>query len=177
MSKASSPLLRVQGLRVEIPTRRGVLLALDGVDFDIAPGEVLGMVGESGAGKTESTKYVLQVLTVAGDIRTGASASIEQQVMLTNPGARATCTCACCGRARRIACFSRARPAMHLCSHVLLLSFSLCLRPGDSLCLLALLPVLEAFGNAKTLRNDNSSRFGKWINVHFDRKGTIAGRL
>lgn len=47
--------------------------------------------GESGAGKTESTKYVLQVLTVAGDIRTGASASIEQQVMLTNPGAYASC--------------------------------------------------------------------------------------
>lgn len=42
--------------------------------------------GESGAGKTESTKFVLQVLTAVGENRTGASASIEQQVMLTNPG-------------------------------------------------------------------------------------------
>ncbi len=71
MSKVSSPLLRVQGLRVEIPTRRGVLLALDGVDFDIAPGEVLGMVGESGAGKSLTGMAVLGLLDAPGRIAGG----------------------------------------------------------------------------------------------------------
>ncbi len=46
------PLLEVRNLRVEFPTRRGTLLAVDDVSFDIAPGEVLGVVGESGAGKS-----------------------------------------------------------------------------------------------------------------------------
>jgi len=48
----SAPLLEVKNLRVEFPTRRGTLLALDDISFDIAPGEVLGVVGESGAGKS-----------------------------------------------------------------------------------------------------------------------------
>ncbi|MDE2047982.1 MAG: ATP-binding cassette domain-containing protein, partial [Betaproteobacteria bacterium] len=46
------PLLQVQHLHVEFPTRRGTLRAIDDVSFDIAPGEILGVVGESGAGKS-----------------------------------------------------------------------------------------------------------------------------
>ena len=48
----TTPLLEVRNLRVEFPTRRGRLVALDDVSFDIAPGEILGVVGESGAGKS-----------------------------------------------------------------------------------------------------------------------------
>ena len=52
MSNAA-PLLQVKNLRVEFPTRRGTLVALDDVSFDIAPGEILGIAGLVGAGRTE----------------------------------------------------------------------------------------------------------------------------
>ena len=56
------PLLKVENLRVEVPTRRGVLIAVDDVSFDIAPGEVLGVVGESGAGKSLTGAAIIGLL-------------------------------------------------------------------------------------------------------------------
>jgi peptide/nickel transport system ATP-binding protein len=58
----TEPLLKVENLRVELPTRRGVLVAVDDVSFDIAPGEVLGVVGESGAGKSLTGAAIIGLL-------------------------------------------------------------------------------------------------------------------
>ncbi len=65
------PLLEVRHLRVEFPTRRGTLLALDDISFDIAPGEILGVVGESGAGKSLTGAAIIGLLEPPGRIAAG----------------------------------------------------------------------------------------------------------
>ncbi len=64
-------LLEVRNLRVEFPTRRGTLVALDDVSFAIEPGEVLGVVGESGAGKSMTGAAIIGLLEPPGRIAGG----------------------------------------------------------------------------------------------------------
>ncbi|MBC2861205.1 ABC transporter ATP-binding protein [Stappia sp. 28M-7] len=65
------PLLSVKDLRVEFPTRRGVLTAIDGISFNLREGEVLGVVGESGAGKSITGTAVIGLLEPPGRIAGG----------------------------------------------------------------------------------------------------------
>jgi peptide/nickel transport system ATP-binding protein len=69
--RGNAALLEVKGLRVEFPTRRGTLVAVDGISFAIAPGEVLGVVGESGAGKSLTGMAVIGLLEPPGRIAAG----------------------------------------------------------------------------------------------------------
>jgi peptide/nickel transport system ATP-binding protein len=67
----TDPLLSVRGLRVEFAQRRRTLLALDDISFDIGRGEVLGLVGESGAGKSLTGSAIIGLLEPPGRIAAG----------------------------------------------------------------------------------------------------------
>ena len=65
---AREPLLAVRGLRVRFVTPRATLTAVDGIDFDVAPGEVLGLAGESGSGKSLTLRALLRLIRPPGRI-------------------------------------------------------------------------------------------------------------
>ena len=69
--RGADTVLDVRDLRVEFPTRRGILTALDGVSLSIRKGEILGMVGESGAGKSMTGLAILGLLEPPGRIAGG----------------------------------------------------------------------------------------------------------
>jgi peptide/nickel transport system ATP-binding protein len=88
-------LLEIEKLRIEFPTRRGVLLAVDDVSLSIEEGEVLGLVGESGAGKTLTGMAVIDLLeppgrVARGDIRLGGQriVGLSSEAMRRIRGAR-----------------------------------------------------------------------------------------
>ena len=68
---AETPVLEVRNLRVEFPTRKGTLVAVDDISFHVNEGEVLGVVGESGAGKSMTGTAVINLLEPPGRIGGG----------------------------------------------------------------------------------------------------------
>ena len=67
----SKHLLEVKNLRIEFPTRKGLLTAIDDVSFHIDEGEVLGVVGESGAGKSLTGAAIIGLLEPPGRVAGG----------------------------------------------------------------------------------------------------------
>ena len=79
---ARQPLLSVEDLRVEFWTQRGTVHAVNGISFDIAPGETLGIVGESGCGKSVTSLALMGILPRAGRI-TGGTAMFGDRDLFT----------------------------------------------------------------------------------------------
>ncbi len=80
----SEPVLAVEGLRVEIPTRRGVVEAVRGASFSVQPGETFALVGESGSGKTMTCRAILRLIHPPARI-TGGSVYFQGRDLLALP--------------------------------------------------------------------------------------------
>ncbi len=71
MSNKNKPLLEVKGLKTYFYTEDGVVRAVDGVNFEVYPGEVLGIVGESGCGKSVTSLSIMRLISKPGRIDAG----------------------------------------------------------------------------------------------------------
>ena len=74
------PLLKIEHLGIEFHTRRGTLVAVDDISFDVLPGEVFGIVGESGAGKSLTGQAIIGLLEPPGRIGAGRIFLNDQRI-------------------------------------------------------------------------------------------------
>jgi len=81
----AAPLLAIAGLRVTFRDQAGIARAVDGVDLVVAQGETVGMVGESGCGKSVTAYAVLRLVEPDGHIGTGSSVRLEGRDLLALP--------------------------------------------------------------------------------------------
>jgi oligopeptide/dipeptide ABC transporter ATP-binding protein len=85
-----APLLSVRDLNVRIPTPGGVLHAVRGVNFDVMPGEVLGLVGESGSGKSVTLRALLKLhrapIKMSGEVKYGGQTGPAQNLLTVPDG-------------------------------------------------------------------------------------------
>ncbi|XP_034053089.1 myosin-10 isoform X6 [Gymnodraco acuticeps] len=105
--------------------------------------------GESGAGKTENTKKVIQYMAHVASSHKGGTLGRNKEALQMDGSRSLTRGCTLVNRSMQYGELERQ--------------------------LLQANPILEAFGNAKTVKNDNSSRFGKFIRINFDVAGYIVG--
>jgi peptide/nickel transport system ATP-binding protein len=83
----SAPILQVRNLATHFFTRAGIVKAVDGVSFDLAPGEVIGLVGESGSGKSVTGYSILGLVDPPGRIVGGSIKLAGQELVGLAPGA------------------------------------------------------------------------------------------
>src|SRR5215469_6852320 len=79
---SATPLLSVRNLKTYFPQDEGTVKAVDGVTFDLLPGGTLGIVGESGCGKSITARSILGIVDRPGRIEGG-------EILLTRPDAPA----------------------------------------------------------------------------------------
>ena len=85
MSAAPSPLLTIDGLRVEFASEDGPLTAVKGVSLSIAPGEIVGLIGESGSGKSLTCRSVMRLIHQPGRIAGGTIDFDGRDVLAMSP--------------------------------------------------------------------------------------------
>lgn len=83
----AEPRLEVRGLDIRYETPRGQVHAVSGIDFDIRPGELVGLIGESGCGKTTTAMALLRLLRPPGRVHAG-TATIDGVDLLSLSGER-----------------------------------------------------------------------------------------